>query len=286
MALTVNWGPIGQFDPTTRDSASNVKRLIRALLSDGSAAERETARNEVLRRPDFKAQCQTTDNTAASTVIDLTAKGITFPANTLRLVRFKSIARSDTDTYIQDWEQYVLGGTTPKLVGSPRLLGATGLISGTAVQYGYVESHSTTSGATVTNTAVVTSAGVSLANFSSGIAVLTVPSYRTGSCVISAHLSEDAGTVADTRFIQVRAATATTFTVNSFDIQNATPAISSPNGVNNVDIRLFLLPPPTLQLAISTNNVVVQAGFNATDNVDHLVEAFVGRTESAQPSAT
>lgn len=286
MALTIPWGPIGKFDTSTRDSSSGKRRIALAVLGDGNATQRITAENDFLRRADFRAQAKTTDNSAASTVIDLTALGVTFPANLTRLIRFRSVARSDTDLYIQDWEQYVLGGTTPKLLGAPRLLNATGHVNGTAGAWGYVECHATTSGATVTNTTGVTSAGVSLGNFSSGVATLTVPSCRTGSCVISAHFSEDAGTVADSRAIQVRAATATTFTVNTFDIQNASPAISSPNGTNNVDIRLFLLPPPTIALALATNNVVLQAGFNASDNLDHLIEAFVGRAELAQPSAT
>lgn len=286
MALSVTWGPIGKFDVATRDSASGKRRLALSLLGDETAARRITAENDVLKRPDFRTQVKTTDNSAASTVLDLTALGVTFPSNLIRLIRFRSFARSDTDIFVQDWEQYVLGGTTPKLLGSPRLINAFGHVGGTASAWGYVEFHGSTVGATVSAVSGVNSAGISCGNFSSGVATLTVPSCRTGSSVLSAAFSEDAGTVADSRIIQVRPATATTFTINTFDEQNATPAISSPNGNNTFDIRLFLLPPPTVTLALATNNVVVQAGFNATDNLDHLVEAFIGRTEIAQPSAT
>lgn len=286
MALSITWGPQGKFDVSTRDSASRTKRIAFAALKDATTVQRITAENDLTRGADFRVQVATTDNTAASTVLDLTALGVTFPSNLTRLIRFRSVARSDTDLFIQDWEQYVLGGTTPKLLGSPRLINALGHVAGTASQWGYCEFHGTTSGATVSAVSGVNSAGISCGNFSSGVATLTVPSYRTGSSVLSTAFSEDAGTVADTRLIQVRPATATTFTINTFDVQNASPAISSPNGNNTFDIRLYLLPPPTVALALATNNVVVQAGFNATDNLDHFVEAFIGRTEIAQPSAT
>ena len=234
-------------------------------------------------QPQFIARAKTTDNSAASAVIDLTAQGVTFPAKTYRRLRVRSTAVNGTDSFVQEYEQLVYGndGTTPKLIGSPRLLISRGQINGTVVDYGLLQYHGTTSGATVTDGADAPS-GVTLGNFSSGVATLTVPNSRSTATmrVVAAHLSEDAGTVADTRLIQVRAATVTTFTVNTFDVQNASPAISSPNGVNNVDIEVFILPPASVAFAMATNNVTVTAGYNTTDNVYHDLEVFISRADT------
>lgn len=232
--------------------------------------------------PQFFTRAKTTDNSAASSAMDLTALGLTFKAGGFRRIFFRSTAVTDNDSWTQDWEQIVWGndGTTPKLLGTPRLIQAAGEINGTVARYGSVKYHGTTSGATVTDGADSDS-GLSLGNFSSGAATLTVPISRntsTGMRVESVHLSEDAGTVGDTRVLQARAASTTTFTVNAFT-QNGTEALGDPNGVNNVDIGLYLLPPPSIALVMSSNNVQVHCGFNATDDVYHDVEVWVTRQD-------
>lgn len=234
------------------------------------------------RKPQFKVRAKTTDNSAASSVLDLTAAGLLMPAKTYRRLRVRSTAVNGTDSFVQEFEQTVYGndGVTPKLF-APRLLQSYGQINGTFVKYGAVKYHGTFSGATATDGADADS-GLSLGNSSSGVATLTVPNSRnttTGMRVESAHFSEDAGTIGDTRLIQVRAATATTFTVNFFTT-NGTEAIADPNGTNNVDIALFLLPPPSVALAMATNNVTVTAGYNTTDNVYHDIEVFIERADT------
>jgi hypothetical protein len=234
------------------------------------------------RKPQFIARAKTTDNTAASAVIDLTAQGLLSPAKSYRTIRVKSTAVNGTDSWTQEWEQVVYGndGVTPKLLGSARLIRAVGQINGTVAKYGSVKYHGTTSGATVTNGADVDS-GLSLGNFSSGVATLTVPISRdttTSMRVESAHFSEDAGTIGDTRVPQVRAASTTTFTVN-VATQNGTEALTDPNGTNNIDIGLFLLPPPSVAFAMASNNVTITAGYNTTDNVYHDIEVFIERAD-------
>lgn len=282
MALTVKYANAQGFDATVQDNDDWL--LQSAALKGGTAGLAATATMRGFPgSSNFIAFAKTTDNTAASSVIDLTTNGLTFVAQGYRTIRFRSTAVNGTDSWQQTWEQAVWGndGTTPKLLGTPRLIHAVGQINGTVAKYGLVQYHGTTSGATVTDGTDVDS-GLSLGNFTSGAATLTVPICRnttTAMRVVAAHLSEDAGTVADTRLIQVRAATSTTFTVNTFDVQNATPAISSPNGTNNVDITLYLLPPPSVALVMSTNNVQVHAGYNATDNVYHTLEVWVSRQD-------
>jgi len=233
-------------------------------------------------KPQFIARAKTTDNSAASEVIDLTDQGLTFVAGGFRRIRVQSHAVTDNDSWTQEWEYVVWGndGTTPKILGTPRLLRAYGEINGTVAKYGSVKYHGTTSGATVTDGADVDS-GLSLGNFSSGIATLTVPISRntsTGMRVESAHFSEDAGTIGDLRTIQVRAATSTTFTVN-VATTNGTEAVADPAGTNNVDIGVFLLPPPEVKLVMNSTHVEVHASYNATDDVYHDIEVFISRQD-------
>ncbi len=280
MALTVpGVASAPGFDATLIDQDDWV---LSAAAQSGSVAAWSMLRGPFRGTPQFIATARTTDNTAASNALDLTALGLTFPAKCFRRLSFRSTAVSGADTWTQDWEQIVWGndGTTPVLMGTPRLIYARGQIAGTAVAYGNVEYHGTTSGATVTNGADVDT-GLSLGNFSSGAATLTVPLCRNTSTAMrvrSWHFTEDAGTVGDVRTLQIRAATSTTFTVNAFTT-NGTEAIADPTGVNNVDIGLYLLPPPSVALAMSTNNVQVHAGYNATDNVYHRLEVWATRAD-------
>lgn len=280
MALTVP-GPAYApgFDATLIDQDDFV---LSAAAQSGSIAAWSMLRGPLRGTPQFVATAKTTDNSAASSALDLTTLGLTFPAKCFRRVFVRSTAVSGTDTWTQEIEQVIWGndGTTPVLIGTPRLISSVGEIAGTAVKYGNVEYHGTTSGATVTNGADVDT-GLSLGNFSSGAATLTVPTSRnttTAMRVRSWHFSEDAGTVGDVRTLQIRAASATTFTVNAFTT-NGTEALSDPNGVNNIDIGLTLLPPPSVAVVMSTNNVQIHVGYNATDNVYHRLEAWATRAD-------
>lgn len=280
MALTVpGVASAPGFDATLIDQDDWV---LSAAAQSGSYAAWAMLRGPFRGTPQFTATARTTDNTAASNALDLTALGLTFPAKCFRRLFVRSTAVNGADSWTQDIEQVVWGndGTTPVLLGTPRLITSVGEIAGTAVKYGNVEYHGTTSGATVTNGADVDT-GLSLGNFSSGVATLTVPLCRNTSTAMrvrSAHWSEDAGTIGDIRSIQVRAATATTFTVN-VATTNGTEAVADPTGVNNVDIGLTLLPPPSVAVVMSTNNVQIHVGYNASDNVYHRIEAWATRAD-------
>jgi hypothetical protein len=266
MALTVVNPATGTFDATTRDQSSLFKKVAYAILGAGSTTQSITAQNELLGRPDFKARAKTTDNTAASQVIDLTDEGVTFPAATLRRIKFRSKATTDNDTWVQEWEQYVWGndGTTPKLVGSPRLLNAVGIIAGTPVQYGDVRISATVATTAITEVTEHTSAGSSIAASSSGVAVLTHPIARAtiGAKLVSAHFSADVTTIGEQRHVQVET------------------GVSSTTADGQLEVKLFILPPPSVALVMTSNNLEVHVGHDATDDVYHDVEVFVGPTES------
>src|SRR6187399_1960953 len=176
MALTLSSPVVGMFDPTTRDQASMARKLALAVLGAGTAAQRQTARAELLQRPDFVATARTTDNTAASEVIDLTDEGVTFPAATVRKIRFRSRTRNGADSFHQEWEQYVLGGTTPVLLGSPRLINASASLNGVGKQYGRCRlTYAIVDGAIGSVVAEHTTLGMSLADVDNGNGVITHP---------------------------------------------------------------------------------------------------------------
>ena len=289
MALTVAWGPIGVFDPYTRDQASYFRKLALAVLGGGTNAERETARTELLQRPDFRAQANTTDNSAASQVIDLTDKGVTFPASTIRKIRFRSIARSDNDQWFQEWEQYVLGGTTPLLLGSARLLNACGNINGTVVQYGNChaavnfDSSDTaiTTAVGTSNVASSSTAGSSIGNISTNTAVLTHPVARaSGIRILGINASSDVATATESLLATVfPGASATTMSIYTAD--TATPTGDGFDDDGRLEVSFYILPPPSVALVMNSNNVEIHAGHDASDVLDHYIDVFVGKAEQS-----
>jgi hypothetical protein len=76
------------------------------------------------RLPRFRVQGTTDSNEAAasSPVIDLTAKGIAFPASTYRDIEVHVWAANGAATYTFRTRQRVLGGATPALEGGERFL--------------------------------------------------------------------------------------------------------------------------------------------------------------------
>lgn len=289
MALTIVSGPIGQFDPVTRDQASLGRKLALAVLGAGGfgtagQAARQTARAELLQRPDFVVRAKTTDNSAASAVMDLTALGVTFDANKWRKLRFRSTARSDNDIYVQEWERYVLGGTTPKLVGTPRLIKSSGVINGTVVEYGYCHAQATYSSDTATVVAANTSAGSSLGDNSTNTITLTHPIARaTPKWIRGINNCPAAATASGARHVAGKDATTTTFSLFVTDL--ATPSAASP-APSALDVDFFIVPPPSVQLVMATNNVTITAGHDATDDLIHDIEVWIGKQEDVGFSPT
>lgn len=287
MALTLSSPVVGMFDPTTRDQASMARKLALAVLGAGTAAQRQTARAELLQRPDFVATARTTDNTAASEVIDLDTEGVTWPAATVRKVRFRSRTRNGADTFMQEWEQYVLGGTTPVLLGSPRLINAVASLNGVGKQYGRVRVSASFSTTTATNTARA-SLGTTVGNTTSGVATITHPIARAGTKVLSVTAYTDDQTNTTHRQAAIEPGVSSTTALLSLLAEGLTSntgvvADFAANGF--VDAELEILPPPSIALAVTSNHVEVHCGYDATDNVYHDVEVFIGKAEFATLAA-
>jgi hypothetical protein len=229
-------------------------------------------------KPDFRAKAKTTDNTAASQVMDLTDEGVTFPAGTVRKIRFRSFAVSDNDQWVQDWEQYVLGGTTPVLLGTAKLLNAVGKIASTAVQYGECAASATYAGDTATAVAANSTAGSSLGNNSTNTITLTHPIARTSPKIVrGVNASSDVATASEQLYVTAFPATSTTISLYAAD--TATPSADGFDDVGLLNVSFYILPPPSIALVMNSNNVEIHCGHDATDDVYHNVSVFVGPAE-------
>lgn len=277
MALSLVNGPVSIFDAAVQD--------LRLYELFAKARAGSIAAIHLLHGgPQFTATAKTTDNSAASEVIDLTDKGVTFPAGTFRKVRFKSTARTDNDVWIQEWEQWVWGndGTTPKLVGTAKLCNAVGEINGTVVQYGNCRAQATYSQDTATAVAANSTAGSSLGNNSTNTITLTHPIARTavGSKYIRGiNASADVATATEQLHVTGYVAGGTSTTIVLFAADTATPSADGFDDVGVLDVEFFILPPPSIALVMNSNNVEVHCGHDATDDVYHDVEVFVGQVE-------
>lgn len=252
---------------------------LASAAQSGSQAAWAMLRGPLRGTAQFMATAKTTDNTAASNAMDLTTLGLTFSAKAFRRLFFRSTAVSGADTWTQTWEQDVWGndGTTPKLHGSARLINATGNIAGTAVQYGQCTVRGTYSTDTVTSDADDCSLGSSLGNNATNTITLTHPIARaTPKRITGFNNSPANATASGARHIAGIHATSTTFSLFVTDLGTPTAASPAPT---DLTVDFFILPPPSVALVMSTNNVQVHVGYDATDNVYHRLEVWATRQD-------
>jgi len=287
MALTVTSGPTSYWS-ALRDNTDPRIKLKLALEGNSAFSRQATGQSDLI------ATANTTDNTAASQVLDLTDLGVTFPASKMRKMRVRSKARSDNDVWIQEWEQHIWGndGTTPVLVGTAKLLNAIGIIAGTPVQYGNChaaanfDSSDTAVTTTVGTSDVATSstAGSSLGNIATNTATLTHPVARAGGKrVLGVNASSDVATVTEILSATCYPINSTTMSVYTGD--TATPSADGFDDDGRLEVDFYILPPPSVAFVMNSNNVEVHAGHDATDVLDHLIEVWVGDAEDVTVSA-
>lgn len=284
MALTVQWVNAEGFDASLIDADMWI--LFATAMTGNRAAIAMYA--GLGKWPQFTARAKTTDNSAASEVIDLTDRGVTFPAGTFRKIRFQSHAVSDNDSYVQEWEQVVWGndGVTPKLLGSPRLINAYGEINGTAVQWGdchaainYDSSDTATSSAVgSSDVATSSTAGSSIGNIATNTATLTHPIARAGGKrVKGVNASADVATASEVLNATVFPINSTTMSI--FTADTATPSADGFDDDGRLEVDFYILPPPSIALVMNSNNVEVHCGFDATDDIYHEISIFIDRLE-------
>lgn len=125
----------GKFDPDTRDKANMARKINLAVYGAGNARQRQTARAELFNQPDFTILARQ-DDAAALALVELIAKGVTFPAASgaaatlqyfMRLIEvdvFLSGATAATEQGHIRGRWAVVGGATPIVLVT--LLPATG----------------------------------------------------------------------------------------------------------------------------------------------------------------
>lgn len=262
--------------------------ILSAAARAGSAAAWAMLRGPFRGTPQFYTVAKTTDNSAASSAMDLTSLGLTFAAQAYRRIYFRSTAVSGASTWVQDWEQIVWGndGTTPKLLGSPKLLNAVGQISGTSVQYGKCRAQATYAGDTATAVSANSTAGSSLGNNATNTVTLTHPIARSSPKYIRGlNASTDtANTPTEHLNVGGYVAGGTSTTILLFLADLATPSADGFDDVGILDVEFFIVPPPSIALVMSSNNVQVHVGYDASDNIYHRIEVWAGR-QDAHPLA-
>lgn len=291
MAITLT-SKTGDFDPYTRDQASFMQKLRYADGSAGTASQRATAQAELDDKPDFRAELQATTDTSNLQAVDLTDEGVTFPSRSVRKIKGKSWCLTDNDTYFYEWEEEVLGGTTPVLLGQ-RILRGFGEENGAARSYGQVHFQATLTALT-TITEIFASKGVSLGDITAGDADLTIPKNRL--CLVKGHnLSQPSAITASTlgavlavnpAILADGSGTAAVGFLNTIAGTGWTATSPALGGV--VDLAFELWPPFNHRLVMNSNNVEVQCtavDAIGDDNLRHIVEVFVGKAETRPYSA-
>lgn len=108
----------GKFDADTRDIAGLSRLVSLACFGAGNSAQRQTARAELFDRPDFIVSARQDVSGETTTILDLTAKGVTFPAGTCRVIEYEAFVTGDTaatETGYLAAKNMIVGGTTPVL---------------------------------------------------------------------------------------------------------------------------------------------------------------------------
>ncbi len=291
MTITITNPVQGSFDPATRDQASMARKLALAVLGAGTAAERATARAELLQRPDFTAEAKTTAAEVGE-AIDLTDEGVTFAASTLRKIRWRVRSRNGTERWVHEYEQYVAGAATPVLLGTARLVNAVANLNGTSAQYGLCHAvanydSSDTAVTTVVGTSDTTgsTAGSSIGDISTNTATLTHPRARQNSTtntvrrrVLGVNAAPDVATVTEQLHAMCYPVNGTTMSIFTGD--TATPSADGFDDDGRLEASFYIEPPPSCLLVMNSTHVELHVGYDATDNVYHQIEVYVGKAES------
>src|ERR1043165_3500588 len=108
----------GKFDADTRDKANLARKISQAVFGAGNAQQRQTARAELFKQPDFVISARQDVSGETTTLIDLTARGVTFPVGTCRVIEYEAFVTGDTAATESGYlhaRNMIVGGTTPVL---------------------------------------------------------------------------------------------------------------------------------------------------------------------------
>lgn len=223
----------------------------------------------------------------ATEIVDLTDQMGTnaFPSGTIRQIKWRWWQQTDNDRFMVEYERYVLGGTTPTLLGSRRLINAHGVINSSVVHYGVCHAavnfdSSDTAITTDVGTSDVSAsstAGSSIGNISTNTAVLTHPVARTsGKRVMGVNASSDVATASEMLQATVFPGASST-TMSIYTADTATPSADGFDDDGRLEVSFFIEPPGDCNLVMNSTHVEMQITGIASDETRHRVEIFIGR---------
>jgi hypothetical protein len=220
---------------------------------------------------------------AATEIIDLNDQSVTWPATTKRQVKWRHWIQSDNDRFYVEYEQWVLGGATPALLGTRRVIQSHGVVAGANVAYGlchavanYDSSDTAILTAVAGSTADGSTAGSSIGNVATNTATLTHPVARdAGKRILGVNASPDVATATEALHASVFPIDTTTMSIFTADL--ATPSADGFDDDGRLEVSFFILPPGDCNLVINGTHVELQITGIASDETRHRVEVFLGR---------
>lgn len=255
--------------------------LARALSADPNKQQYLAT---LFQRPQLIGEAVVDNGTTplAAELIDLADKGVTFPAATMRLIKWRHWCQSDNDRFFTEYERWVLGGTTPVLLGSRRAINSHGVVASAVVAYGlchavanYDSSDTAILTAVAGSVADGSTAGSSIGDVSTNTAVLTHPVARdAGKRVLGVNASADVATASEALHAGVFPVNTTTMSVFTADL--ATPSADGFDDDGRLEVSFFILPPGDADLVMNSTHVELQIIGIASDETRHRVELFVG----------
>lgn len=114
---------------------SEPQRITEAVWPTGVAitADARKSQQTLLGEPTFIVRGTTDTNTADSDAINLSAQGVTFPANTVREIRVVAYAGDGTAVSKVTAAALVIGGTTPAFSGEGQDVASVGAVTSDSV---------------------------------------------------------------------------------------------------------------------------------------------------------
>lgn len=278
---------LGEFD-ITRDYKTLTERLRLAVDGNKSYAR------QIADEPDFTVDLVATTDTSDGEAVDLTDQGVTFPADTVRTIRCVSHCSSPNDHFWEEWEEDVLGGTTPVLMGKKVLKGGADQ-AGTVFEYGDDLKFVATITALTTIDTIFASKGYSMGDITAGLAALVVPRNRaflpkgavlTTPSVVSATIGLGEQVIMDPTNLDGLGSGTAGVAFVSVDVAGTAIVAASPALGGQVCLAFACYAPINHRLVMDSNNVTVKCTATnanvADDSLRHRVEIRVGKLRQLQ----
>jgi hypothetical protein len=239
------------------------------------------------RKPDFIIEATTTASETGK-VADLDTKGFAPKTGYMYPVLIRHFAQTDNDRYFQELSFTIMGsdtaGTDPIVLGDGALTTgvqgkierAFGIIAGAAHSYGRTHYRGVLG---VESTDGTTSQGVALGDGTAGVYALTFGLNRTAR-INGVHIEQETPAAAEGGYgVVLDVAPAGTADLNIVQQDDGTVATNATAGTT-FDIDMEVYPPYNVVLVVDgtpdPGTIDVHVSGNATDDVNHRIEVFIG----------